>query len=234
MKTEQTRARFSLRSAIIERNAAKERLDLAQQAAERGHALLLDAENRLEKFADVDAEIVAFRAERFREAATSCRGAPPDSLALSPTLIAKERRRDEARGAVAAAKAAHASLVADVGYAEKAVRKAEQEVSGIAVEILIAEGTRKAAALRTLWRELWETQDAVSALLGARLGSLPAEAVALVQSIAGLDHRQFPGGRNASLVAAGAAWRRWHAALCADADAEFDPAALGAVEQKVA
>jgi hypothetical protein len=212
-------ARARLRTAIETRDGARGRLEAAQQAAERGRALLSDAENRLEKFGDVDREILAWRAEKFRVAATG--GTSPDSLALPPSLILKERRRDEAKGVAAAARASLASLEADLEQVAKALARADSEVATVAVEILVAEGTRKAATLRTLWRELWETQDAVSALLGARLGSLPAPAVALVQSIAGLDHRQFPGGRNAALMAAGAAWRRWHAALCADADAQF-------------
>jgi hypothetical protein len=56
---------------------------------------------------------------------------------------------------------------------------------------------------------------------GLRPARLPPDIIAPMQEIAAFDHRQFPGGRNTGLAAAGAAWRRWHAALCVDADAQF-------------
>src|ERR1700693_4605542 len=53
--------------------------------------------------------------------------------------------------------------------------------------------------------------------------------VRLMQTISAFDHRQFAGGRNPSLAAAGAAWRRAYEALLVDPDAQFadDGQAIG-------
>jgi hypothetical protein len=219
--------RTRLGRAIVARDSRKGQLDAAQAAEQRGRELLDAAEAKLAAFGDVDAEIVEFRAAKYRVAATG--GAPPNSMALPAPLIAKERARDEARGAVAAAKAAHESLVTDLEQAEKVLRQAEAEVGALAAEILSAEGIEIAAALRVAWSSVWQKMDQLGALTsswlpdaqGLRPARLPPDVVALMQGVAAFDHRQFPGGRNPSLLKAGANWRRWFAALCTDPDAQL-------------
>jgi hypothetical protein len=232
--------RARLARAIVARDAVKGRLDDARQAEQRGRDLLADAETRLAAFGDIDAEIVEFRATKFKAAATS--GAAPAAMTLPASLLARERGRDEARAAVAAAKLAHESLAADLERTEKAHARADQEARAVAAEILVEEGIKVAASLRAAWSTVWRQMDELSALsttwlphaAGLRPARLPPDVVGLMQLIASFDHRQFPGGRNAGLAAFGAAWRRWHAALCADAEAQFDADALDERRAEVA
>ena len=78
------------------------------------------------------------------------------------------------------------------------------------------------------WNEVWRQYDRLSALADCELphtaGSHPVklapEIVKLMATIAALDRRQFPAGRNHLAARAGELWCRWFEALLANAEAE--------------
>jgi hypothetical protein len=214
--------RAALRAAIAERAVAEEQLRRAQQAEKRGHDLLDAAEAKVAVLGDVDDLILGHRADKIKQAAA---GGPAPNMSLPDDLVERKAASDEAQAVLAAAKAAHQSLVADVAQAEAANRKAELKVSGCAVEILVAKGMLKAGALKLAWGKVWE----LNALAGCwwpgagapRRTELPAAAIRPLQVTAQYDHRQFAGNFNSGLKRSGERWRAWHAALCRDADAEM-------------
>jgi hypothetical protein len=61
---------------------------------------------------------------------------------------------------------------------------------------------------------------------------MPAETARLIQRVAALDHRQFPGGHNLVATTLHERWRRWFEALLTDVDAVSED--VGTIEQKVA
>ena len=211
----------ALSKAIAERDAAREALRIASEASQRGRELLQAAEDKLRSFGDVDGAILTHRARSFKSAA---QGGSKPSLALPDDLLKRERGRDEAASAVAAAQAATESLAADAARSEKALRQAERQVSERAVEILVAEGIDVAATLRAAWQDVWEKLDALNALAGASVLApvrLPPDVIKLLQTLSAFDHRQFAGGHNAALSQAREHWRNRHAELCRDADSEM-------------
>lgn len=216
-------ARETLRKALAGRDAAKEAVRVASEAATRGKELLQGAEAKLAAFGDVDAAIVEHRAASFKSAA---RGGTKPSLVLSDDLLKRERGRNDAASAVAAAKAAHTSLVAELEEAEKVIGRAEAVVAEGAATILQEEAIKQAAALNAAWSSVWQLTDVLNALRGVPTAlPLPADAIWLLNLIAGFDHRQFAGGRNTALGLAGERWRTWQEALCKSADAgrpDFD------------
>ena len=218
-------ARTALRSAIAERNAAKARHHHAEQAEQLGRELLSAAERLLVAFGDVDVSIVQHRAEEFNHAAT---GSPSLDLSLPDDLVARRTMRDKAREHVTAARAARESLVADLSRAEGAVQQAGHKVVNAAIDVIIAEALREATALKAAWNGVWREYDRLSALAdcwlhyaeSSRPVALPADIVKLLQTVAALDVRQFPDGRNHIAAHAGELWSRWFEALLTDAEAE--------------
>jgi len=142
----------------------------------------------------------------------------------------------EAASAVAAAKAASASLVAELETAQKVLQQAEHRVSEAAATIIHEDAIKQAAALRQAWNVVWQLTDVLNALRGVPTSlPLPPDAVHLLHLIAGFDHRQFPGGRNVALGRAGERWRVWHQRLCEDPNAPRpDDGASSAVVERVA
>jgi hypothetical protein len=229
-----TSQRDALRKAIGERDAAQEKVRVAAESAESGKQLLRTAQRKLEQFGDVDGAILKHRAASFKSAA---QGGPQPSLALPDDLVRRERARDEAASAVAAARAAHGSLVGEFAEVQAALRKAETTVSELAGQVLIAKTAEHASALPTIWNDLWATIDALNALRSTGV-QLPREVVRTLQSFEGMDHRQFPGNRNEQLARAVQHWKAYRQALCKSADAtEPDPTNGGvssAVVERVA
>jgi hypothetical protein len=211
-----TSERAALRKAIAEREAAKEAVRVAGETADRSAEQVRNAVKKLAGFGDVDDAILKHRAASFKSAAQG--GAKP-SLALPEDLVRRERARDEAASAVAAAKAAHASLASELAAAENVVRKAESKVSEMAAEILVAVAAEPGRALTELWNVLWGTIDALNALRASLLVKLPPEIIHTLQSFEAMDHRQFPGGRNEQLARAIQHWKAYHSGLCKNADA---------------
>ncbi len=217
-------ARAALRGAISEREAAKVRLLHARQAEQHGHDVHLAREQEL-AFADVDLAIVQFRAEALNGAATGARssdsGAPGD-------LVTRRAIRDQARDHFTAAKAAHDGLVADLIAAESAVREAGAKVVVAAIDVLIAEGVEQAGALTGLLNDVLQRYDRLRALVDCRLHyaesshpiKLPTDIVTILQTVAALDGRQLPDGRNHAAAHAGEPWNHWFEALLTDADAK--------------
>lgn len=213
-------ARETLRKAIAGRDTAKEAARVAGEAAQRGKELLRSVEAKLAAFGDVYAAILKHRAASFK---TAAQGGPKPSLALPNDLLKRERGRDEAASAAAAAQAAHTSLVAELETAQKVLQRAEDLVSEVAGAIISEEAIKQAAALKAAWGSVWHLVDTLNSLRGVPTSSpLPADAVRLLQLIAGrFDHRQFPGNFNVAVQQAGDRWRAWHRALCENADAEM-------------
>lgn len=210
-----TTQRDALRNAIAERDAAKEKVRVAGQSAESGKQLLRTAQRKVEQFGDVDAAILEHRAASFKSAA---QGGPKPSLALPDDLVRRERARNEAASTVAAAKAAHGSLVGEFAEAQAALRRTENDVSELAGQVLIAETEEHASALPTIWNDLWATIDALNGLRSTGV-QLPREVVQILQSFEGMDHRQFPGNRNERLARSVQHWKAYRLALCKSADA---------------
>jgi hypothetical protein len=210
-----TSQRDALRKAIVERDAAKEKVRVAGESAEFGKQLLQTAQRKLEQFGDVDGAILKHRAASFKGAA---QGGPKPSLGLPDDLVRRERARDEAASAVAAARAAHGSLVGELAEAQVALRKTESNVSELAGLVLIAETAEQASALPTIWNDLWATIDALNGLRSTGV-QLPREVVRTLQSFEGLDHRQFPGNQNQRLARAVQHWKAYRQTLCKNADA---------------
>ncbi len=202
ISTQAEPARTALSAAIAERNVAKARHHHAEQPEQLGRELLSAAERLLVAFGDVAVSIVQHRAEQFNGAAT---GSPSLDLSLPNDLVARRTMRDKACQHVTAARAAHVSLVVDLDRAEGAVQQAGHKVVSAAIEVLVAEPLEK---------PLHHYAES------SRPIELPADIVELLQTVATLDVRQFPDGRN--LVAAHAAerWNRWFAALRTNAEAE--------------
>lgn len=69
-------------------------------------------------------------------------------------LVRRERARDEAASAVAAARAAHASLARELAAAERALERAEFKVSEAALEVLAAGVIEPGRALTRIWRSM--------------------------------------------------------------------------------
>ena len=216
-----TDERAALREAIAERDAANEAVRVASGSADRARQLLRTAETKLAAFGDVHGAILKHRADSFKNAAQG--GGSKPSLALPDDLLKKERGRDEAASAVAAAKVAHGSLVGELAEAQAALRKAERKTSELAGQVLIAETAEQGVALNTIWSDLWATIDALNALRSTGI-QLPREVVRTLQSFAGLDHRQFAGGFNQQLARGVQYWKAYRNALYKSADAtEPDP-----------
>jgi len=207
--------RAALQVAIAARVVAEERLRLARQAESRGSELLDAAEAKLAAFGDIDTAIIQHRAAKFKTAAA---GGPAPDTRLPDDLETRRRGRDEARDVLAAAKAAHDSLVADVAQAQKAFQRAERLVDEAAQAILAQQAVLLAANLKATWAGVWHLFDTLSALPGSS-EQLPAEAVRILRMLPGIDHRQWAGGKNAALARAKERWKAWFAALLTDANA---------------
>jgi hypothetical protein len=223
--------RAALRQAIAARDAAKEKVGLAEASAQSGKRMLQAAQGKLDKFGDVNGAILRHRAASFKDAA---KGGPKPSLALPADLLNKERARDEAASEVAAAKAAHQSLIGELADVQSALRNAERNVSELAGRVLIAETAEAGSALTEIWHDLWETVDSLKGL--ASLVQLPREVAQTLQSFDAMDHRQWPGNHNTQRAQAASHWGAYRLALCTSADATkpFDDGSTPAAVERVA
>jgi len=218
-------ARAALRSAITRREAADERRQHLEMAVQLARQLRGASERALLAFQDVDVTMVEHRAEEFKRLAC---GASLSGLNLPDGLATRRAMRDVALEQVAAAKVTHEKLVADLGQAEDALRLARLNVVIAASDVLMEEGAKQAAALNTLWNEMWYRFDRLSALSDCRLYyaeasfpiTPPSEIVGLLQTIAALDKRQFADGRSDAAANAGEAWCQCFKLLLTDAEAE--------------
>jgi hypothetical protein len=212
-----TTERDELRKAITEREVARETFRVSSETAAKAKELLKAAQAKLAAIGDVNEEILNCRAASFKRAA---QGGPKPSLSLPDDLVRRSRARDDAAATVAATQAAYASLSGELATAEVALHKAEAKVSEKASAVLVAGAAEPGRNLNAIWNELWATIDALNALRLALRVKLPADIVRTLQSFEAMDHRGFPGGRNAALATAAQHWKAYHAALCADAEAQ--------------
>jgi hypothetical protein len=218
-------ARNALRAAIAELKAAKARHHQVMQAEQRARELYIGSERILALFGEVDLTVAPQRVEEDKRAGID---EPFRDQGLPYDLIARRAVRESSRERAMATKAAYKSLSADLSHAELAVRESGQKVVTAAIEVLIAEGFRQANALEAAWNDVWRQYDRLSALADCELrhtaGShslkLAPEIVKLLESIAAVDRRRSPAGRNHLAARAGELWCRWFEALLANAEAE--------------
>jgi hypothetical protein len=207
-------ARNALRAAIAELEAAKARHHQVTQAEQQARELHIASERTLALFGEVDLTVARQRMAEEKRAAIK-----------EPFRdLVREKSRERAR----ATKAAYKSSSAELSNAELAAQESGQKVVAAAIEVLITEAFRQANALEAAWNEVWRQYDRLSALADCELphtaGSHPVkpapEIVKLMETIAALDRRQFPAGRNHLAARAGELWCRWFEALLANAEAE--------------
>jgi hypothetical protein len=227
--------RAALRDAITERDAKRVAVSRVEKTEARGRELLRTLESALTKFGDLDAVILQHRAKRVTDAARA--GQVPPDLKLPDDLVDASKARDEAVEQVTAAKYALRNLSTEVAQAHTALQRAENLVREAAQAILVEEATLLAAALKVAWSNTWHLYDTLNALPRTNQ-QLPADAVRILRLIPGIDHRQFPGGRNPALARAREGWRTWFEALLKDGDAPkpdlADDGASGAPVGRVA
>ena len=143
-------------------------------------------------------------------------------------FVARRAVRQKSRERASATKAAHESLCADLSLAEIAVQEGTQRVVTAASDVLVAAAFTQANALEAAWNNVWRQYDRLSALADCQLryadGShrikLPLEIIKLMEAIAALDRRSFPGGHNDVAARTGELWCRWFEALLTNAEAE--------------
>jgi hypothetical protein len=181
-----TDERAALRTALADRDAAQEAVRVARESNERGGEQVRSAEKKLAAFGDVDGAILKHRAASFKSAA---KGGPAPSLALPEELVRRERARDEAASAVAAAQAAHSSLARELAAAERALQSAEFKVSETAREVLAAGVIEPGRALTRIWSDLWGTIDLLNGLRASLRVKLPPEIIRTLDGFASMDYR---------------------------------------------
>ena len=197
-------ARNALRAAIAELEAAKARHHQVMQAEQRARELHIASERILALLGEVDRTVARQRMEE------------ETRIAINEPF--RDHVREKSRERARATKAAYESLSADLSHAELAVRESGQKVVMAAIEVLIAEGFRQANALEAAWNEVWRQYDRLSALADCELRQ--PEIVKLIETIAAVDSRRFPAGRNHLAARAGELWCRWFETLFANAEAE--------------
>ena len=167
--------------------------------------------------------------EHDKSAATQERRDKGLFLQFEARLAVRQKGRERA----SATKAAHESLRADLSVAQIAVREGTQRVVTAAADVLVAAAFTQANVLEAAWNNVWRQYDRLSALADCQLRyaesshriKLPLEIIKLMEAIAALDRRIFPGGHNDVAARTGELWCRWFEALLTNADAEaiFEP-----------
>jgi hypothetical protein len=210
-----------LRAAIIELEAAKARHVQLLQAEQRARELDVASEQTLAALGEADR---ATEVQHDKSAATRER----QDKGLFLHFVARRAVRQKGRERASATKAAHETLCADLSLAENAVQEGTQRVVTAASDVLVAAAFTQANALEAAWNNLWRQYDRLSALADCQLryadGShrikLPPEIIKLMEAIAALDRRSFPGGHNDVAARTGELWCRWFEALLTNAEAE--------------
>jgi hypothetical protein len=101
---------------------------------------------------------------------------------LPADLLRRKRARDEAASEVAAARAAHRSLVGEFAEAQATVRRAESEVIELAGEVFVAETAEQGTTLAAAWTTLWATVDCLNGLSSSGV-RLPLGVIRSLQSL---------------------------------------------------
>ena len=151
-----------------------------------------------------------------------------DDKGLFFQFVAQQAERQKSRQRADPTKAVHEGLRTDLSLAEIAVQESTQKVASAAIDLLTAAAFTQANALEAAWNNVWRHYDRLSALADCQVRyaegfhriKLPAEIVKLMEAIAALDRRSFPGGHNEVAVRAGKLWCRWFEALTTNAEAE--------------
>jgi hypothetical protein len=222
-----TQSHPALQSAINNRNFVREILQQAQTAEQRGADLVTEAAQSLASFGDVDAQETEYRATKLKSAVTgNGKLNPSHPIALPDKLIIAREGATNAQEHLAAAKAAHASLVSDRKSVEKKLKDADEAVSGLAIQVITAEALLEVAELHQIWDEVWWRYDRLQAITGIPNGAvrLTHDALYLLRTIAAFDHRQFPANRNPISPLLRQSWQSWYLQLVENADAKFTTA----------
>jgi hypothetical protein len=222
-------ARTALRAAITELEAAKARHNQLLQAEQQAAELDLASARMLAALGEANRATAQHEVEHDKSAATQERRDKGLFLHFEARLAVRQKGRERA----SATKAAHESLRADLSVAQIAVREGTQRVVTAAADVLVAAAFTQANVLEAAWNNVWRQYDRLSALADCQLRyaesshriKLPLEIIKLMEAIAALDRRIFPGGHNDVAARTGELWCRWFEALLTNADAEaiFEP-----------
>jgi hypothetical protein len=217
-------ARNVLRAAIIELEVAKVRHHQLLQAEQQARELKLASERMFIALGEADRGTVQHEFDRKRRPAVHER--PEQGLPLH--FVARRAARQIGRERANATRAAYESSYADLNLAKIAVKENTQKVVSAATDLLVAEAFKQANALEVAWNNVWRLYDRLSALADCELRfaenshriKLPAEIIKLMEAIAAVDRRGFPGEHNDAAARAGDIWCRWFEALLVNAEAE--------------
>jgi len=217
-------ARTALRAAITELEAAKALHSQLLQAEQRARELDLASEQMFAALGEADRATAQREVQDDKSAAAQERKDKGRFL----HFVARRAVRQKSRERANATKAAHETLCTDLSLAENAVQESTQRVVTAASDVLVAAAFTQANALEAAWNNVWRQYDRLSALADCQLrhadGShrlkLPPEIIKLMEAIAALDRRSFPGGHNDFAARTAELWCRWFEALLTSAEAE--------------
>jgi hypothetical protein len=216
-------ARNVLRAAIAELELAKVKHDQHLQAQQQAREVALASERMLAALGEADRGAVLHEYDE--------KGAAPRELlgrGLPLRFVTRRAATQISRERAKTTKAAYERSCADLHSAKIAVQESTQKVVSAAIDLLVAEAFKQANALEVAWNDVWRIYDRVSALADCELRhaekshriKLPPEMAELIEAIAALDRRSFPGQHNNAAAQAGEVWCRWFEALMTNAEAE--------------
>jgi hypothetical protein len=199
--------RTKLAQAVVARRQAEAAVKSASEACDRAGRMVAAAQDKAAEFAALDEEIDRHRAELIK--------CGIEDIHLSPELRDKVRGRNAAREKIADAQSVQQLLADELAAKEVALADAKTRAAEAAAAILIEEAERLGTDLEIAWQTVWRLVDELHGLGSiwapqngtVRPLALPPNVVALLQLIAGFDHRQHGGGHNAQLAAASARWK---------------------------
>ena len=218
--------RDQLRAAIAEREKRRQNVEKATTAADRGNALLRDAEARLVQLSQVEGDIAAHTAEAVKKWAGGSTGEKP-SLEVPKNLVARRKARDETREKVEAAKVACKALSGELDAAKAALSQSECAASEATVPVMQEEAERVATYLVAARREVWRLEAQLRALgetwIAGREGPRPVRLSRKVLDAIDPVQPQYPPLMRPEIKQS-AAWRAFHTDLLTDPDATWEEA----------
>jgi hypothetical protein len=217
-------ARNVLRAAIIELEVAKVRHHQLLQAEQQARELKLASERMFVALGEADRGAASDEVDHKQRPATHERLERSLPLHFVARMAARQVGRERAN----ATRAAYESSRANLNLVKVAVYENTQKVVSAAIDLLVAEAFQQANALEAAWNNVWRLYDRLSALADCELRfaenshriKLPPEIVKLMEAIAVLDRRSFPGEHSDAAARAGDIWCRWFDALLVNAEAE--------------
>jgi hypothetical protein len=222
--------RADLAACIAERDKARQAFNVADAAAKRAAELLVEADNALATYADLDVEVLQARGDRLAEAITAgddvrrvASGWVPDDL--------RDRLLDRNRAAEAAETTRAASVALDIERVrvEARLREAEGTVVRRAAAILMAEAEELAADFVVAQRLAWLLKTRLEGLAAVWLPRLahtspsPIAVPDIVRDALAMEAAQVPGNAPLPTVWASTLWQEYLHRLADDPEAQFEP-----------